>query len=1081
MLGKITKAVFALIAAVLALALVVAASLGVWLLTGPKQLTNFVPYVEDSLNPDDAPYRTEISDILVRWESLSQPVDFQLQHVSIYTRDEETKLMRFNEVSVGLSLAGLLRFRLEPESVVLRRPRMRFYRDDMGVMFVGIGNDDSQRVPLRWLLHEMKRNESEDASKASLFGNVKLIRIQNARVILGESGDAKLVDAKDANLLIRHEDGLLKASLDISFNYKEERTSYIRGDMNISDKEDKLVTKFELRDFSPHILSQLFPDYAELAALDLPLSGWVDVTLTDTGHASLIDFRLQGRDGKFAYDAYFAEPLAIESFKLEGQIRDAFREFMLKKAELDFGETTLSVNGIAHRYPQGWTADAIALAENMPVNDLRKYWPKTVAPTAYTWVTTHIREGVVPKAEAKLKLTKENIGQPFPEDALDITIQAQGVEVNYLDDYPKVEGVDGIVTFNGKGMTITSQKGKMLTGGVLKDAWLQIPDLMAKPAPMQIKLELEAPARDVATYIGIPALNFAEPLNMNPETITGQTSGKMAFDFVLPHHEVEDRNPHLTFVIDANITNGSQPGFMGYEQVSDANGKLHITEQQLKYDGTMSIVSAPLAIALVHEFKPKGEYQTTYQAKGAMTVEQLQAFHVPELPFLQGTLGVDATIRRNPKKYNVVATADLTKVAADVRQIGLVKPAGAPATLQFETDIAEGNLSLRSFTLKGDGMHIAGAAEVRDDISTLQALHLERVEYGDNNFAMKINRKGEGYSIDAKGASLDLQPLFGKEKSSEQAQAEAEKEDKPLIIDAKGQFDWIVFGKERELRNVVLRADCGATHCEVLNAQGITGQSDRFSFDVSRKNGVRRLAFNTQNAGGFLRAVNFYDGMAGGVMTVAGRFDDNAPNRSMKGELRVTEHLITNAPVLAKMASLLSLSGIGDALQGKGITFSEIESELGYADDVLTFKKGRAYGSSLGITVEDGAVNLDNKHVNVSGTVVPSYTLNTVLGNIPVIGEALSGGKGEGVFAATYKVEGQYPDGVEVTVNPLSMLAPGFLRNIFGSNQSATEAVKTPEAGSKPAPADNPPQDREAQSPPTVEPVVKEVVTPPSQ
>lgn len=146
-------------------------------------------------------------------------------------------------------------------------------------------------------------------------------------------------------------------------------------------------------------------------------------------------------------------------------------------------------------------------------------------------------------------------------------------------------------------------------------------------------------------------------------------------------------------------------------------------------------------------------------------------------------------------------------------------------------------------------------------------------------------------------------------------------------------------------------------------------------------------------------------------MTVAGVFDDSAPNRPMKGELRVTEHLITNAPVLAKMASLLSLSGIGDALQGKGITFSEIESQLGYADDVLTFSKGRAYGPSLGITVEDGAVNIDNKHVNVSGTVVPSYTLNTVLGNIPVIGEALSGGKGEGVFAATYKVEGNIPTG----------------------------------------------------------------------
>jgi len=52
-----------------------------------------------------------------------------------------------------------------------------------------------------------------------------------------------------------------------------------------------------------------------------------------------------------------------------------------------------------------------------------------------------------------------------------------------------------------------------------------------------------------------------------------------------------------------------------------------------------------------------------------------------------------------------------------------------------------------------------------------------------------------------------------------------------------------------------------------------------------------------------------------------------------------------------------------------------------------------------------------------------------LLGNIPVLGNLLIGGKGEGVFALTYSVRGS-GDGTEVQINPLSALAPGFLRRL---------------------------------------------------
>jgi hypothetical protein len=60
----------------------------------------------------------------------------------------------------------------------------------------------------------------------------------------------------------------------------------------------------------------------------------------------------------------------------------------------------------------------------------------------------------------------------------------------------------------------------------------------------------------------------------------------------------------------------------------------------------------------------------------------------------------------------------------------------------------------------------------------------------------------------------------------------------------------------------------------------------------------------------------------------------------------------------------------------------------------------------------------------------PAYALTGILDNIPLIGDILSGGKGEGIFAMTFTVRGTL-DEPEISVNPLSLLAPGILRKVF--------------------------------------------------
>jgi len=90
-----------------------------------------------------------------------------------------------------------------------------------------------------------------------------------------------------------------------------------------------------------------------------------------------------------------------------------------------------------------------------------------------------------------------------------------------------------------------------------------------------------------------------------------------------------------------------------------------------------------------------------------------------------------------------------------------------------------------------------------------------------------------------------------------------------------------------------------------------------------------------------------------------------------------------------------------------------------------------------------GKVNFKTQTVNLGGTYVPLYGLNSALGAIPILGGIFVGREGEGVVGITFAVQGKLED-PNVLVNPMSVVAPGIFRQIFefrGQNSAATSTV----------------------------------------
>jgi uncharacterized protein YhdP len=161
----------------------------------------------------------------------------------------------------------------------------------------------------------------------------------------------------------------------------------------------------------------------------------------------------------------------------------------------------------------------------------------------------------------------------------------------------------------------------------------------------------------------------------------------------------------------------------------------------------------------------------------------------------------------------------------------------------------------------------------------------------------------------------------------------------------------------------------------------------------------------------------------------------------------VTSFRVVHAPALARLFNAVSVSGFADLMQGNGIAFDHLDADFNWADGVLTLREGRSAGSAVGMTFA-GPIDLGRGSMDISGTLVPVYTLNRIVGAIPFVGDLLTGGEGQGLFAATYSMRGSL-DEPQTSVNPLSVLAPGFIRNLFFLRDIPEKPAPAPPSASR--------------------------------
>jgi hypothetical protein len=211
-----------------------------------------------------------------------------------------------------------------------------------------------------------------------------------------------------------------------------------------------------------------------------------------------------------------------------------------------------------------------------------------------------------------------------------------------------------------------------------------------------------------------------------------------------------------------------------------------------------------------------------------------------------------------------------------------------------------------------------------------------------------------------------------------------------------------------------------------------------------------QVAITTNDGGALLSFFDFYRRMEGGKLTFVASVEDGM----IDGTVNVRDFIVRNEPALRRLVTegVAARDRSGQMrIDTTAAAFSRLQVSFTRAQGRIDLRDGIINGPEAGATIE-GSLDTLNDRVNMTGTFVPAYGLNNMFAKIPVVGFFLGGGSNEGLFGVNFRISGPATAPV-LTINPLSALAPGFLRKIFGAGEIGTSQMPQPPA---PVPQEQP-------------------------
>ena len=993
--------------------------------TGPVMLDWMRPNIEDALTPGYSDLDVTVGQTALRLDKSSRTIELVGMDVR-YLDEGGRPILTFPEVKVALSVEALLNHGLIAASKVeARAPSLRLTRSadgSIGLHSTEMDDDDAMAdVDFPTFVRHFVLAPETDTRIAYL----NYLKISGGELFFDDHAHAKTRQAKAADLImVRRQDGVngwMRADL-----VQEEANASIQLRARVDQRAERVHLDADIIDLAvadliepwPSELSWLPP---ELKDIRTPLRASVKGALDFDGTVSPLEVEMHVADSAFDLPAYLARPLDVTSLDARAILAPDFETVDLVDLRLASLGAELTAKGQVSWRDQQPDIALDLTASNVRAEDLPAFWPPGFGDDARSWILENIETGRISTAEASLDLDADDFGpEPLKHDAVQGHFAFEGLSIRYVDTMPPIEQGRGMVSFDADRLQVDigsgNNAGVDLTGGTVTISGLGKPG--KKDTLLHVMALTEGSIDEALSLLDHPPLDVAKELEIAPEQTSGAFSGNL--DVRLPLYN-DVANEEVEVIADAALSDVAIAGLprLGEDSLLDnGNFALAIDATTVRLDGTADVDGLPLEID-IEEPRDEGTAKRRIVLDG-----ELDQTVVGELDFgidgIGGALAFSATLTETSDNIWVDLEADLTDLVVDIP--GLAWKKSAPDKGQLLASIAvpnEGPVEVKHVELTARDFRVVGNLILSAPDYQLIELALSEAQLGDSSGTVRLRRDADdGRELVVDAAVLDLDSLLSDEDGA------FELDQLKMAMRA----DQLTF-KGIEVFDMQADAYHGKDAWRTASFLGTLASGSKIALELAPEGDAQRLDIRSDDAGALIRALDLGQRIEGGEFYLAAKLMSQKP-LSAEGRLQLRRFTIADAPLLARLLTVASFTGIGNLLEGEGIETDELVLPFSMQDRKLTIADGLLRGSELGLTTK-GTIDLEQEVIDLSGTIIPVYSLNRLIGQVPIIGRILTGIEGRGAFAATYEINGPRSQPT-VYVNPLSILTPGLIRDFFG-------------------------------------------------
>ena len=704
--------------------------------------------------------------------------------------------------------------------------------------------------------------------------------------------------------------------------------------------------------------------------------------------------------------------------------------------------SVITASGTARREETGWQAGVDLALDQIAFADLAALWPPDLAPSPRWWLTRNVTAGSIRNGAWRFDIGMPDGAKPRVRG---LTGRARAVDatVQWLAPIPPVVGVSGDAVFTADSVTLLTEGGRQsradgtLAAIELGAGNLRFIDLGGTVERAELNFALGGSLPDLLTLLRHPRLHLFDRRPLDLVLLDGRHATQVTIAFPLLSQISTEA---LRVRAEGRLTQLRVARALLGRDLENGTAELFVDQERLRLQGTATMLGAPLRLLTEMDFRqgPATQIVARESIQGTATVAQLVQIGFDLGDVLDGSIAIDGrTERRRNGQATVTLRADLAPASIALPAARWGKRVGSPgraeATLRLQGDslvaVENARVDVLDLSLRGRAIINRGRIERYELAESL---------FGASRFQGDVRpptQAGAPWLVNLRGPLLDLRPILTERRPEEPSSTG---QSPPLVLEAR--FDRVTMGERRELFGVQGRAVVDER--SVMRQGSLRGRTAAggggFELTVAPRASGRSLRITAEDGGAVLRALDNITAIEGGRLTLTGGWDGNEPGAMLTATAELDGFVVRGAPAIGKLLQAMTLYGMVDALQGgQGLTFARAEVPFTLTREALTLIDARAFSASLGLTAR-GRILREADILDIEGTIVPAYIFNTLLGNLPVLGRLFSPEPGGGVFATTYRVQGQADD-PRVQINPLSTLTPGFLRGLFGLGQGGDQ------------------------------------------